>query len=53
MTTVPMNDLNNFHSKKDGLVESVTIDGKYSFEEDDVFPKDANVLIMFYSRYCS
>ena len=50
MTTVPLNDLNGISMKRNGLVESVTINGNYSFRENDIFPKDSNALIVFHSR---
>ena len=50
VTAVPLNDLNVFNMKKNGQVESVTINGMDEFEENDVFPKNSNVLIMYHSK---
>ena len=50
VTTVPLNDLNMFNQKKNGQVDSVTINGNDEFEEGDVFPKNSNVLITYHSK---
>lgn len=50
VTAIPLNDLNMFNQKKNGQVESVTINGNDEFEEGDVFPKDSNVLITYHSK---
>lgn len=39
-----------FNQKKNGQVESVTINGSDEFEEGDVFPKVSNVLITYHSK---
>ncbi len=50
VTAVPMNDLSIFARNKNGLVDSVSINGNTDFEEGDIFSKDANVLITYHSR---
>ena len=50
VTAVPLGDLSIFNMKKNGQVEVVTINGNDSFGEDDIFQKDANVLIMYHSK---
>ncbi len=50
VTAVPMGDLNMFTQKKNGKVESVTINGSDEFDEGDVYPKDASVLITYHSK---
>ena len=47
--TVAMGDLNFFTAKKNGQVESVSINGKTGFEEGDIFQKDARVVITYHS----
>lgn len=49
VTAVPLNDLNVFTFKKNGCVEEVTINGDGDFEEGDVFPKSAAVIITYHS----
>ncbi len=50
VTPVPLRDLNMFIQKKNGQVESITINGNSEFEEGDVVSKDANVLITYHSK---
>lgn len=50
VTAIPLNDLTMFNQKKNGQVESVTINGSEDFEEGDVFPKSSNVLITYHSK---
>lgn len=50
VTALPLNDLNMFNQKKNGQVDSVTINGNDEFEEGDVFPKNSNVLITYHSK---
>ncbi len=50
VTAIPLNDLTLFNQKKNGQVETVTINGSEEFEEGDVYPRDANVLITYHSR---
>lgn len=47
---VPLNDLTIFNQKKNGQVESVTINGTDEFEEGDVYPQNSNVLITYHSK---
>lgn len=47
--TIPLNDLNFFTQRKNGQVDNVTINGDSSFEEGDVFPKTAQVIITYHS----
>ncbi len=48
VTAMPLNDINLFTMSKNGQVAQVTIDGEADFEEGDVYPKDANVLITYH-----
>lgn len=50
VTMVPLNDLNFFTAKKNGTVQSVSIDGHESFSEGEVFPKSARVTITYHSK---
>jgi len=50
VTAIPMNDLTMFNLRKNGQVESVTINGSEEFEEGDIFPKNSNVLITYHSK---
>ncbi len=47
---VPLGDLTMFNQKNNGKVEMVTVNGSYDFEEGDVFPRNANVLITYHSK---
>lgn len=47
---VALHDLTMFNQRKNGQVESVTINGSDDFEEGDIFPKSANVLITYHSK---
>ena len=46
---VPLKDLGVFNQRKDGLVDLITINGDEEFEEGDIYPKDANILITYHS----
>ena len=48
VSAMPLNDINLFTMSKNGQVAQVTIDGEADFEEGDVYPKDANVLITYH-----
>ena len=50
VTAIPLNDLTMFNQRKNGQVESVTINGSDEFEEGDIFPKNSNVLITYHSK---
>ncbi len=50
VNAIPLHDLGRFNMKKDGVVESVTINGEEDFEEDEIYSKDANVLITYHSK---
>ncbi len=50
VTLIPMHDLSVFSQKKNGQVKEVTINGNSEFEDGDIFPKNANVLIAYHSR---
>ncbi len=50
VTPVPLNDLNMFSARKNGRVESITIAGDGDFDEGDVYPKDAHVVITYHSK---
>lgn len=47
---VPLRDLTFFNQRKNGQVETITIDGEEEFDEGDVFPKNANILITYHSK---
>lgn len=49
VTAIELKNLTVFNQRKNGRVESVTINGTDSFEEGDIFPKDSNVLITYHS----
>lgn len=46
---VPLCDLNVFTAKKNGRVESVSINGNDDFDEDDIFQKSDSVMITYHS----
>ena len=46
---VPLGDLNLFTAKKNNSVKEITINGDSDFEDGDVFPKTANVIIIYHS----
>lgn len=48
VTVIPLNDLGTFNLKKNGQVDSVSINGNSEFETDDVFPKSAKVIITYH-----
>ena len=48
VTVTPLKDLKK-SSKKDGRVDSVSIDGNTSFKKGDVFPKNAEVIVSHHS----
>ena len=50
VTAIPLNDLNIYNHKKDEQVASITINGNEEFDVDDVFPKDANIILTYHSR---
>ena len=50
VTAVPLNDLNIFNMKKNGQVEEVTINGSDEFEEEDVYPRNSNVIITYHCK---
>lgn len=50
VTTVPLKDLSIFNRRKSGQVEEVTINGSSRFEEGDVYPKNASIIITYHSR---
>lgn len=50
INAIPLHDLNRFNMKKEGMVESVTINGEEDFEEDEIYPKNANILITYHSK---
>lgn len=47
---VPLNDLGILAARKDGQVESVSINGDEDFDEGDVFSKSDNVVITYHSK---
>ena len=50
INAIPLHDLTRFNLKKEGMVESVTINGEEDFEEGEVYPKNANILITYHSK---
>lgn len=50
INAIPLHDLTRFNLKKDGTVESITINSNDEFEEGDVYPKNANILITYHSK---
>ena len=50
INAIPLHDLTRFNLKKEGMVESVTINGEEEFEEGEVYPKNANILITYHSK---
>jgi len=47
---IPLKDLTVLNQRRNGQVDSVTINGSDDFEEGDIFPKHSNVLITYHSR---
>jgi len=50
VNAAPLHDLNLITRKKNGKVDTVTINGNDDFQTGDIFPKDSNVLITYHSR---
>ena len=50
INAIPLHDLGRFNLKKDGMVESITINGNDEFEEEEVYPRNANILITYHSK---
>ena len=50
VTAFPLRNLNLLNQFRNGKVEMVTINGSNEFEEGDIFPKNANVVITYHSR---
>jgi DNA-directed RNA polymerase subunit RPC12/RpoP len=50
VNSLPLGDLGFFNQRKNGQVETITINGNEGFEEGDVFPKNANILITYHSN---
>lgn len=50
VTAIPLGDLTMFNQRKNGQVESITINGRDEFEPGDIFPKNSNVLITYHSK---
>lgn len=50
VNAIPLHDLTRFNQKKDEMVESITINGNDDFEEEEVYPKNANILITYHSK---
>lgn len=46
---IPVKDLNRFNRKKDGQIKLVTINGNECYEEGEVYPKNALVVITYHS----
>ena len=46
---LPLKDLNFLQVRKNGQVETVTINGYDDFDEGDIFPKNASIIIMYHS----
>lgn len=50
VNTLPLGDLGIFNQRKNGQVETIIIDGNEEYEEGDVFPKNAYILITYHSK---
>ncbi len=50
VTPVPLNDHNMFNARKNGRVEMITINGDDDFEDGDVYPRNAHVVITYHSK---
>lgn len=50
VNAIPLNDLSVFTQRKNGQVETVTINGDDSFDEGDIVSKNSSVLITYHSR---
>ncbi len=50
VNSLPLGDLGLFNQRKNGQVETITINGNEKFEEGDVFPKNVNILITYHSK---
>ena len=50
VNSLPLGDLGLFNQRKNGQVETITINGNEEFEEGDVFPKNVNILITYHSK---
>ena len=50
VTAIPLNDLNMLNMRKNGQVQSVTINGQEILSTEQVYPKNSEVLIMYHSR---
>ena len=50
VNSLPLGDLGLFNQRKNGQVETITINGNEEFEEGDVFPKNSNILITYHSK---
>lgn len=50
INAIPLHDLGRINQKLEGKVESITINGSDEFEEEEVYPKNANILITYHSR---
>lgn len=48
INAIPLHDLTRLNQKKNGQVEMVTINGNDEFDEEDVYPKTANILITYH-----
>lgn len=47
---IPLHDLKLFSNGMNGLVDSISINGRSDFKEGDVFPADSEVMITYHSR---
>ena len=50
VNAIELKDLTMFNQRKNGQVETITINGRDEFEEGDIFPKNSNVLITYHSK---
>lgn len=50
VNAIPLHDLTKFNQRAEGKVETITINGSDEFEEEEFYPKDANILITYHSR---
>ena len=47
---IPLHDLKLFSNGMNGLVDSISINGRSDFKEGDVFPADSEVMITYHSK---
>ena len=48
--TIPLGDLSFFTKNKNGLVDSVSINGEENFKAGEIFPKHSVIIISYHSK---